>query len=140
MGAAEVTHGDNPSRRICALTPVLTAPGDTLVSFREPEIVLEASATDEDNDALTFEWEVLEEGGLSADQLSLQTQSRDGATTLRMLLPSNRGPLRHLAMNEGEMAVASGCSEAQGGGQVGRTIGGATSRRARPHLGHWCTA
>ena len=65
--------------------PVLTAPGDTLVSFRDPEIVLEASATDQENDVLTFEWEVLEEGGLSADQLSLQTQSRDGATTLRML-------------------------------------------------------
>ena len=63
--------------------PVLTAPGDTVVSFREPEILLEASATDADDDALTFEWEILE-GGLSEDRLSLQTQTGDDVSTLRL--------------------------------------------------------
>ena len=55
-------------------------------------------------------------------------------------LPRDQCKWAQPAMNEGERAVASGCWGAQGGGRVGRTIGGPTSRRARPHLGHWCTA
>ena len=40
--------------------PVLTVVADTTVSFRECQVVLGASATDEDGDPLTFEWELLE--------------------------------------------------------------------------------
>ncbi len=64
--------------------PVLTAPTDTIVSFREPVIVLQASGVDEDNDALTFDWDVLP-GGLLESRLSRQVQTRDGVSTLRLL-------------------------------------------------------
>lgn len=45
--------------------PTLLASGDTTLSFREPGVVLWASATDEDGDALTFEWEMLEGEGVA---------------------------------------------------------------------------
>ncbi len=64
--------------------PVLVAPADTVISFRDPGIVLEARATDEDNDALSFEWEILE-GGLSVDQVVREQQTRGGVSTLRLL-------------------------------------------------------
>ena len=40
--------------------PVLEAPADTAISFREPQLVLEATGSDEDFDELTFRWELLE--------------------------------------------------------------------------------
>lgn len=64
--------------------PVLRAPSDTLVSFREPVVLLQASATDEDNDVVTFDW-VLRDGGLTADRVRLQQQTRDSVSTLLLL-------------------------------------------------------
>jgi hypothetical protein len=64
--------------------PVLVAPTDTAGSFRDPEIVVEIRATDEDNDALSFDW-VLLEGGLTSDQVSIRQQTQDGLFTLRVL-------------------------------------------------------
>ncbi|MFC1526845.1 hypothetical protein ACFL6X_08565, partial [Candidatus Latescibacterota bacterium] len=45
-------------------SPVLVAPTDTVVSFREFVIALVASATDEDGDAVTIDWE--QTGGAQA--------------------------------------------------------------------------
>jgi len=65
--------------------PVLIAPRDTVISFRDPEVVLVARASDEDNDALSFAWEVLEEDGLAANQVRPRTQNADSMSTLRLL-------------------------------------------------------
>lgn len=64
--------------------PVLRAPADTVVSFREPVVLLQAFATDADNDAVTIEWEVID-GGLPADRVRLQQQTRDSVSTVLLL-------------------------------------------------------
>jgi len=86
--------------------PVLIAPSDTIVSFREPFVLIQASATDEDNDPLTFDWEVLE-GGLAADLVGLQVQTRDSLSTLRLATLEPGEILLALSMTDGSDTIRS---------------------------------
>lgn len=70
--------------------PVLVAPRDTVVSFREPEVRLDVSARDEDGDPLSFRWELL-----AGDRLVLATPRPAQAGVSRaVLVPLVPGPAR----------------------------------------------
>ena len=77
--------------------PVLAVSADTVISFREPALVWDASATDADGDNLEFIWEFLE-----GDRTSLQIQELEaglsqatlvslGPTQLKLLLSVTDG-------------------------------------------------
>lgn len=86
--------------------PELIAPADTTISFREPFILVQAAATDEDNDPLTFDWEVLE-GGLTTDRLRQQVQTRDGVSILRLSTLEPGEVLMALTMTDGFDTIRS---------------------------------
>jgi len=66
--------------------PTLQAPGDTLISFTEPFIELNASGNDADGDPLQFTWTQL-----AGDSLALTIESIDGTDSSLRFVPLQPG-------------------------------------------------
>lgn len=111
--------------------PVLLAPGDTVVSFREPEVHLDVSAVDEDGDALSFRWEVLEGG-----RVELSTPRESAGQSRAALVALVPGPVRlAVAVDDGadtaraEIAVDVVADSLPEGGTVSLELPAAAPRR-----------
>ena len=83
--------------------PFLTAPGDTVASFRDPVVALEASATDADDDDLAFSWEVLD-----TFEVSLAVQSPETGISRALLRPLFPGQVHlRLSVTDGADTAAA---------------------------------
>ncbi|MBT3343179.1 MAG: SUMF1/EgtB/PvdO family nonheme iron enzyme [Gemmatimonadetes bacterium] len=67
--------------------PSLIAPADTAISFRESQLVLEATGSDEDGDRLTFNWEILEGERVTLDVR--QPETGRSQATIASLVPTD---------------------------------------------------
>lgn len=105
--------------------PVLVAPADTSISFREPQLTLEASATDEDGDPLTFIWQILE--GERASVSDRQPEAGRSQATITTLIPTDLRLL--LSVTDGSDTLSQ---EVQVGFQAPALPDGGTVTLERP--------